>query len=216
MKQASLFQPPDIFSNRLQELTEDFELSREQAEILLQVELGFALMERLRLDDEPVTAVWAILSGMPLRYPRLQNLDETERQAIANARQVIPFSARFSWLTALRSYISIPIDWRNYNVNNQDFDNQIINAIRQIRQPNHQNIYDNCLSNNLKFIQRKVQQVKAKDAYKFDAITETKTFPMQVHFTEEDLEKALQLNLPWFNSPASHNPFSLFTWRCSI
>lgn len=208
MKQASLFKPPDIFSNRLQELTEDFELSREQSEILLMVELGFALMERLKLDDEPITAVWAILSGMPLRYPRLQNLDDMEKKAIANARQIVPFSARFSWLTALRSYINIPSEWRNYNINNQDFDNQIINATKQIRQPNHQNIYDYCLTNNLEFVQRKVQQVKAKVAYKFDATTETKTFPMQVHFTEEDLEKASQLNLPWFNSPASHNPFS--------
>ncbi|MGB3653587.1 MAG: hypothetical protein WBA41_20560 [Rivularia sp. (in: cyanobacteria)] len=209
MKQASLFQPPDIFSNRLQELTEDLGLSREQAEILLQVELGFALMERLKLDDEPVTAVWAILSGMPLRYPRLQNLDETERQAIANARQIIPFSARFSWLTALRSYISIPIDWRNYNINNQDFDTQIINATKQIRQPNHQIIYDNCLSNNLKFCQRRVKQVEPKVAYKFDARTETETTEMRVQFTEEDLTKASQLNLPWFSPPVSRNPFSL-------
>ena len=209
MKYGSLFQPPEIFSNRLQELKEKPEFNSEQAEILLQVELAFALMERLRLDDEPVTAVWAILSGMPLRYPRLQNLDDMEKKAIANARQIIPFSARFSWLTALRSYISIPIDWRNYNINNQYFDTQIIHATKEIRQPNHQNIYDFCLSNNLEFIQRRVKQVKAKVAYQFDAKTETQSRKIRVQFTEEDLEKASQLNLPWFNPPVSRSPFSL-------
>ena len=180
MEHASLFQPPDVFNRRLKELKEKPELNREQAEILLQVELGFALMERLRLDDEPITAVWAILSGMPLRYPRLQNLDDMKKKAIANARQIIPFSARFSWLTALSSYISIPSDWRNYNINNQDFDTQIIHATKEIRQPNHQNLYDDCLSNNLEFIHRKVQQVKAKVAYKFNAITDTINKQMQV------------------------------------
>lgn len=51
---------------------------------MLQVELAFALMEYLQLDDEPVTAPWAILSGMPLRHPRLQNLNQMERRAIAD------------------------------------------------------------------------------------------------------------------------------------
>ncbi|ODG97689.1 hypothetical protein A4S05_12615 [Nostoc sp. KVJ20] len=63
-------------------------------------------MEYLELDDEPVTAPWAILSGMPLRHPRLQSLNEMERRAIANTRQIVPFSARFAWLGALRSLSS--------------------------------------------------------------------------------------------------------------
>ncbi len=65
---------PTEFKERLEELKEaGLELT--QAELLLQVELGFALMEYLELDDEPVTAPWAILSGMPLRHPRLQKFD---------------------------------------------------------------------------------------------------------------------------------------------
>lgn len=131
MYQMTLFEPPDIFTERVKELTSP-ELKREQAQLLLQVELAFALMERLEIDDEPVTAVWAILSGMPLRHPRLQNLDEMERRAVANARQILPFSARFAWLHALRSYIrTIPQNNRNYNFDIQDLDSQIIHAAKK-------------------------------------------------------------------------------------
>ncbi|MEH2044162.1 hypothetical protein [Nostoc sp.] len=132
----TLFKPPDILTERLKELKDNSELDREQAQLLLQVELGFALMERLEIDDEPVTAVWAILSGMPLRHPRLQNLDELQRRAVANARQIIPFSARFEWLGALRFYIrNIPQNRRNYDFDIQDLDSQIIHAAKHHPHP---------------------------------------------------------------------------------
>lgn len=95
MRHGDLFVPPNVFNTRIRELKERG-LQASLARLLLQVELGFALMEALNLEDEPVTAVWAILSGMPLREPRLQNLTESQRRAIANARQIIPHSARFA------------------------------------------------------------------------------------------------------------------------
>ncbi|MEH2295329.1 hypothetical protein [Nostoc sp.] len=55
MIQMSLFEVPTEFKDRLEQLKEAG-LDRTQAELLLQVELGFALMEHLELDDEPVTA----------------------------------------------------------------------------------------------------------------------------------------------------------------
>ncbi|PHJ63326.1 hypothetical protein VF14_32920 [Nostoc linckia z18] len=141
MSQMTLFEPPVIFTKRIKELKDNSELNREQAQLLLQVELGFALMECLGIDDEPVTAVWAILSGMPLRHPRLQNLDESQRRAVANARQIIPFSARFVWLGALRFYIrNIPQNWRNYDFNIQDLDSQILHAAKSLRHQVHQNL----------------------------------------------------------------------------
>jgi hypothetical protein len=123
MPRLSLFVPPISFIRRIDELKDHQELSFMMAELLLQVELGFALMEHLQLDDEPITSLWAVLSGMPLRHPRLQHLNEAERRAIANVRQIVPFSARFSWLSALRTYVQIPLHWRNY-----DFDVENLNT----------------------------------------------------------------------------------------
>ena len=122
MPSNTLFEPPAGFTKRIAELQE---LGVRESRLLLQVELGFALMEKLGLDDEPVTAVWAILSGMFIKYPELQNLSAEDRRAIANVRQIVPFSARFNWLSALRDYKRrIPEDWRNYDFNLQELDNQ--------------------------------------------------------------------------------------------
>jgi hypothetical protein len=208
MSQMTLFEPPVIFTERLKELTDNSGLNREQAQLLLQVELGFALMEHLAIDDEPVTAVWAILSGMPLRHPRLQNLDEMERRAVANARQIIPFSARFTWLGALKFYIrNIPQNNRNYDFDTQDLDSRTIHAAKHLRDQVNQNLYENCLSANLEFRQRKVKPVKAGVAYQFQAKTEKETVTMQVHFRPEHLSTVRQQ--PWFPIPRSRNPFSL-------
>ncbi|WP_199192046.1 pPIWI_RE_Z domain-containing protein [Chlorogloea sp. CCALA 695] len=113
MSNNNLFEPPDYFTDRIAALKEQ---NVKEPGLLLQVELGFALMEQLGLDDEPFTAVWAILSGMFIRHHKLQNLSVEDKRAIANVRQIVPFSARFNWLNALRDYIrNIPEDWRNYN-----------------------------------------------------------------------------------------------------
>ena len=209
MRRLTLFKPPSSFTTRLDELKENLELRRARAELLLQVELGFALMERLELDDEPVTSVWSILSGMPLRHPRLQNLDEMERRAIANARQIIPFSARFSWLGALRSYMQIPQHWRNYDFESQNFDSQIINAAKQLRNPIHQNLYETCLSETLDFSRRDIRQVEAGITYQFEAKTEEETVTLQVEFTQERLDTARSQPIHWFIAPSPQAPLSL-------
>lgn len=142
----TLFEPPLEFQNRLEAL-KDQGLEQTRAESLLWVELGFALMEQLELDDEPVTAVWAILSGMPITHPRLQNLSAEEQRAIANARQIVPYSARFTWLNALRDYIrdNRLTNWRNYHLDIQNLDEQIISAAKKLRHEAHQNLYERCL-----------------------------------------------------------------------
>lgn len=207
MSQTNLFEPPADFKARLDELTD---LNRAIAELLLQVELGFALMELLRLDDEPVTGVWAILSGMPLRHPRLQNLDEMERRAIANARQIVPFSGRFAWLRALHSYINdIPLDWRNYDFATQNLDCQIINPSKRLRHQAHQNLYESCLSANLEFRVRKIKPVEAGTAYQFEAQTEKETATVQVKFTQKQVDASCTLPSPWFATPRNRAPFSL-------
>jgi len=179
VRQGNLFAPPNAFNTRLEELKERG-LKPQLAQLLLQVELGFALMEFLHLDDEPVTAVWAILSRMPLRHPRLQNLTETQQRAIANARQIIPYSARFAWLSAVRSYVrDIPIESRNYKLrvdHLQDLDKRIINAYKDLQHPIHQNLYEHCLSTQLDCDLREYKQVEAGTSYQFEAKTEQREF----------------------------------------
>ena len=207
MGQMTLFEPPANFSARLDELKES--LGRAKSELLLQVELSFALMELLGLDDEPVTVIWAILSGMPLRHSRLQNLDEMERRAIANTRQIVPFSGRFAWLRALRSYINdISPDWRNYDFATQNLDCQIINATKRLRHQTHQNLYESCLIANLEFRVRNLKQVEVGTTYQFEAKTEKETITVQVKFTRRQVNSSQSLPLPWF-APRPRAPFLL-------
>ncbi|MEH1931659.1 hypothetical protein [Nostoc sp.] len=209
MSQMSLFEVPTEFKDRLEQLKEAG-LDRTQAELLLQVELGFALMEYLELDDEPVTAPWAILSGMPLRHPRLQNLTEMERRAIANTRQIVPFSARFAWLGALRSYLRIPLDWRNYHeFTPQNWDTHIINAAKNLRHQVHQDLYERCLNTNLDFRLRKVKRVEAGTTYQFEAKTGEETVIVPVRFTQQQVRNAQIQPLPWFATTRSRTSFSL-------
>ena len=195
MKHSSLFAPPPSYQARLTTLKDKDRLG-ENAVILLNVELGFALMECLNLDDEPVTAVWAILSRIPLRYPTLQNLTPEQRRAIANARQIIPLSSRFAWLNALRIYFRrIPEHERNYivdNVKNLDnLDDVIIHACKRIQHQNHQQIYIMCLRETLCFREFEKRNVEPDKFYHFDAHTvkEKEIINVQVKFENEHVEK---------------------------
>jgi hypothetical protein len=212
MRQGNLFVPPNAFNTRLEELKERG-LKRQLAQLLLQVELGFALMEFLHLDDEPVTAVWAILSQMPLHHPRLQNLTETQQRAIANARQIIPYSAHFAWLSAVRSYVrDIPSESRNYKLtveHLQDLDKRIINAYKELQHPIHQNLYEHCLTAQLDFDLREYKQIEVGTSYQFEARTEQETVTVPISFTQERLDATQPVILPWFASPPDRTPFSL-------
>ena len=159
MSGNTLFEPPASFSDRISELKKDYKIT--EARLLLEVELAFALMEYLELNDEPITVVWAILSGMFIKHPRLENLSAEKRRAIANCRQIVPFSSRFNWLNALRDYKrNIPQSWRNYDFDLQDLDNQIIDAARNIQQGTNRNICQSCLTAQLNYRRRKRGQVR--------------------------------------------------------
>lgn len=214
MRHSSLFAPPQSYQERLSELRERL---NENAAILLNVELGFALMEYLKLDGEPVAAVWAILSGMPLRYPTLQNLTPGQRRAIANARQVIPLSSRSAWENALRVYFrDIPEHERNYTVENLgDFDEIIIDACKrkEIRHQTHQHLCRTWLRDTLRFReiqQRNIEPGEEPDqSYQFDAHTFDEIVNVQVKFKNEHLQIASQFRGDWFDRARNRTPFSL-------
>lgn len=167
MRRSLLFSPPQEMDSHIKKLQDQLS-SKTEAMLLLQVELAFALMERLGLDDEPVSAVWAVLSGMPIRDYRLQNLDEEGRLAIANARQLIPYSARFSWYNALRDYLRLPEQFRSYNYCLPEEDETIISRAKQPEiYPSRQSLYKSCLTKKLAFYQRELKQPASSGSYSF-------------------------------------------------
>ncbi len=204
----TLFKPPTRFENRIEELKEVADLEKTLAKLLLQVELGFVLTEYLQIDDEPVTVVCEILSKTPIRHPRLQNLSVEARRAIANTRQIIPYSSRFGWLNALQDYIrKIPEDWRNYDFNPQDLDNQIIEAAKNLRQQYNQTIYDFCLTTQLEFRSRTRQQAEAGTYYQFESATrDNPSVRLHVNFTQPQVRT--HYPLPWLQ-PRNKRPIDI-------
>jgi hypothetical protein len=206
MASNTLFEPSVEFTNRVNDLKKDRDIK--EAELLLQVELGFALMERLGLDDEPITGVWAILSGMFIRHPRLQNLSAEDRRAIANTRQIVPFSSRFNWLNALRDYIrNIPENWRNYDFDIQNLDDSIINAAKNLQQEANQHIAERCLSATLQYRSRAREQVEAEAYYQFESETQSETVNLQVNFTSEQVITTYPLR--WFERIQTRLPVAI-------
>ena len=97
---------------------------KDKITLLLQVELGLWLLERLELRDEAITVLWVLLSGLPIPDARLSTLDKQQRHAIANARILLPFSGRFNWENALRTYATIEEKWRCYRVHPEELEKQ--------------------------------------------------------------------------------------------
>lgn len=209
MSGNSLFKPPTNFEQRIKELKQQ---GIEQGNLLLQVELGFALMEKLELDDEPVTVIPAILSGMFIRHPKLDNLTKEKRKVIANCRQIIPFSARFTWLNALQDYIrNIPKNWRNYDFDVKDLDNQIIEASKNLQQQTNYHICQQCLTATLEYRQRESQQVKANTYYQFEAKTKETSVRLQVKFTTEQIKVCH--TSPWFKQVKDKSSAITIDWE---
>ena len=202
----TLFEPPASFSDRISELKKEQEIT--EARLLLEVELGFALMEYLELDDEPVTVVWTILSGMFIKHPRLENVSASQKRAIANCRQIVPFSSRFNWLNALRDYKrNIPQTWRNYDFDIQNLDNQIIDAARNIQQGTNRNICQSCLTATLNYRRRKRGQVKHSQYYQFEAETREESVRLRVRFTKQQITASS--SQPWFNGLQTRIPITV-------
>ena len=206
MSGNTLFEPPASFSDRISELKKDYEIT--EARLLLEVELAFALMEYLELDDEPVTVVWAILSGMFIKHPRLENLSAEKKRAIANCRQIVPCSSRFNWLNALRDYKrNIPQSWRNYDFDLQDLDNQIIDAARNIRQGRNRNICQSCLTAELNYRHREGAEVSVGVYYKFEAETGEDSVTLRVKFKQEQINEPP--TEPWFDGVQDRTPVTV-------
>ena len=165
--------------------------------LLLQVELGLWLLERLELRDEAITVLWVLLSGLPIPDTRLSTLDKQQRHAIANVRILLPFSGRFNWENALRTYATIEEKWRCYRVHPEELEKQVVYNLQshQERFP----AYDAVLDSILPFAPRTITPATAA-TFCFDAITGQGKQVVQVEISEEVAEIATT-NIPWFTQP---------------
>lgn len=157
MRHPTLLIAPDDWQDRIDYLHNTHDLPTSEASLLLQVELAFVLMEKLNLADEPITAVWVVLSKAPIDDIRLKKLSPTQKKARANGRQLIPYPEKFNWLNALRHYQRLPLHLRMYAITETDFDTQYIDAAKRPsheREQQHEHLYDKWLSQQLPFRQR--------------------------------------------------------------
>lgn len=213
MKRLLLFDLPQAMESQAEELKEI--LKPHDGKLLLQVELAFSLMELLNLDDEPVTGVWAALSGMPIRDQRIQELNESARLALANTRQIVPFSARSAWNNALVDYLEIPISQRIYDFKLTEKDPTLINRAKVSTQAIRQKIYKECLTTKLSYRQRKIKKQADEGDYFFEAkLTPAKnlasTVPgVPVSFSKESIQNKNTELIQWFPPESDKKPFKV-------
>lgn len=220
MNQLTFFEAPEVFQYRVRELMSLAPeaggrlLTATEAHTLLNVELTFALAEMLGFDDEPVTAPWALLSGMPLRETRLLRLDAAGRRALANARQLVPYGPRFAWLDALRRYQALPAHARpGYEFTMADPSPTLIANARRLP-PNrvHADLYRRCLTEQLPWRQRPAPKLaQAATDYEFRAVVPTDhqqplTALLQVQFSEAVLANVPELPPEWLPPRPAREP----------
>lgn len=92
-----------------------FENEKDEPKLLFQVELGFRLLELIGLANEPADVVWTLLTTTPVPHQPLNNLDDQQKRALANARVLLRFG-RFAWRDALYWYSKLAAPWRLYLV----------------------------------------------------------------------------------------------------
>lgn len=180
--------------------------------LLLRVELGLRLIERLQLLDEPITCVWVLLSGLPIPDVRLQGLSQEQQHFIANARLLLPFSGRFNWENALREYATIPTSWRCYQVLSDDLEKQVV--YRPDLQAYQERLvaYDAVLEGILPFAERTIEPATATTFW-YDAQTEQGTRTITIDIPQDIADRAAK-NFSWITQPRirrslqfSHNDF---------
>ncbi len=174
--------------------------------LLLRVELGLWLLERLGLLDEPITVLWVLLSGLPIPHPRMADFDKQQLHAIANARILLPFSGRFNWENALREYAKIPETWRCYRVRPEELEKQMVYRPDPQRNQERLITYDTTLESVLPFAERTIRPATAA-TFLFDAITRQGKQVVQVEILE-DIAELAATGIPWFTQPRNRAALS--------
>lgn len=211
-----MYKAPDNLKQLQKDLRQELNernLNKNYASLITEVELGFELLHCLGLDDEPVVVLWVVLSGTPVRHPRLQNLSAAQRRAIANTRILLPgYAGRYGWETALRDYIGyIPTELRCYDLDPSRLDQQIVNACQTTRGfLNRTLVYRQCLADRLPFKQSAMLYASSGQTYDFRGRTAAQpeqVFQVEFNETQTDL---VNTPLRWFSQePRERQPFTI-------
>lgn len=169
--------------------------------LIFQVELGLRLLETLAIYDEPIEVLWVILSGTPIRDPLFDNLTIEQRQAIARARVLLPFSGRFNWMYALKDYAAIPAHWRVFPHSGENVERQLLERHLNYRNRERLTVYDNVLAHRLEYAEwSKHEDAPADGRYMFEAHMSTGRQVIPVEIPLEMIARA-SVMFDWFQGP---------------
>lgn len=182
------------------------------AHILLKVELGLTLLERLDLADEPITALWTILSSSDfIRSSQLQDFDDHQKMMIANTRVLLSnLAGRFACENALRDYIRhIPKKDRAFDFELDRLDTKLIGECRTSnRFQDRIDLFNNCLLDRLPFKTSVASYVEANKDYEFRAEIEGGT-PRNIKITFSEADLAYIKDQPvWFSTDRPRQLFN--------
>jgi hypothetical protein len=217
MSRITLCDPPAGWKERIKELND-----REppvDGTILLGVELALELAWLLGYQSETPLVVPALLSGTPmygLSYSKEQRL------AIANVRQILPYSSSSAWRTDLAAYRLLPNEWRHYdfplgnnssvdakgneepNDEKDDWEKRLLCIARKPealqRHKVHNQLYHRCLTTRLPFHKRSGAYAVSGKTYIFRAeLTDGEREEIRVQFPQELLDKVNTRSHQWFD-----------------
>lgn len=152
--------------------------------LLLQVEFGLYLLERLGLAGEPADTLWVVLSGLELPN---WNLDARQRQIRARGCVLSPYSGRFAWEAALREYMDIPAVWRAYSVEAKELPSRSVQSFA-CQTGNHRKrfeVYEHHLAQPIPSREHGLNAARAGEQVKFDLPTRAGIKHVEIKVSDE-------------------------------
>lgn len=229
MGRITLCDPPAGWKERIKELC-DLQPPVD-GNILLCVELALELAIFLGYQSETPLVIPALLSGTPMYGVAFT---PEQKLAIANVRQILPYSSSSAWRSDLAAYCSLPDEWRHYdfiNGNVADLDaadcdetseerhiweERLLCIARKSedkqRHELHKQLYQRCLTTRLSFRERALNYAVAGKVYTFRAeLTDGERVEMSVKFPHELLDTVNTHPTSWcdFQVERMRKPFNI-------
>lgn len=208
-----MYKSPISFENLVKELAPVVG-SKELARLLVHVELTLTLTIHLRLESEPLTVGWVLLSQMPLNHPILNNLLPEQRRMRANAAILVPLSSRFGWESALVRYAKeVPAHLQLYRISPMRLDEQMINLCYQQPSPDpiRETRYESILSERLPYYRRPVHHTVTDQTYR----VHVKAADGEMKYGDVKVTASMQpsvisdIHQPWFDTQRPRTVISL-------
>ena len=219
-----MYAKPEPLEQLVKDIRQELEDHSEDgrlAPLVVNVELGFELLFTLGLEDEPITVLWVLLSGTPLRHPRLERLSQDQHKALATARVLLPgFASRGGWEKALLEYARIPTQRRQYQLDPDKLQEWLVDSALPFEgddswlaaesyrdkqsHPNRRAPLHKALTETL-FFKHYSADYAAAGEYVFSARADHNTKTFNVTLTKEHAPNATKTP-DWFTQPHDRRP----------